>query len=133
MDVAPTILEAVGLPVPEAMQGSSAISLIDRRVKDWKNEVFIQISESVVARAIRTERWKYCVVAEDKEGWLDSRSDTYTEYQLYDLCADPYELVNLAGRREHRDEARELKERLLDKIEEIEGERPRILDRKFYP
>ncbi len=133
VDVAPTILEAVGLPVPEAMQGSSAISLIERRVKDCKNEVFIQISESVVARAIRTERWKYCVVAEDKEGWLDSRSDTYTEYQLYDLYADPYELVNLAGRREHRDEARELKERLLDKIEEIEGERPRILDRKFYP
>jgi len=133
VDVAPTLLDAVGLPIPEVMQGKSALPLLNRETRDWKNEVFIQISESCVARAIRTERWKYCVIAEDKDGWLDSESDTYTEYQLYDLYADPYELVNLAGRREYRDIANELKERLLNRIEEIEGKRPKILDRRFYP
>lgn len=133
VDVAPTLLEAVGISIPKSMQGRSVIPLINRDIKEWKNEVFIQISESSVARAIRTERWKYCVIAEDKDGWLDSKSDTYIEYQLYDLYADPYELVNLAGRREYRDISSELKERLLDIIEEVEGERPKILDRKFYP
>ncbi|MCX7795920.1 MAG: sulfatase-like hydrolase/transferase [bacterium] len=133
VDVAPTLLDAVGISTPESMQGKSIFPLIDRDIKNWKNEVFIQISESCVARAIRTERWKYCVVAEDKDGWLDSKSDIYVEYQLYDLYADPYELVNLAGRKEYRDISNELKEKLLDKIEEIEGERPKILDRRFYP
>lgn len=133
IDIAPTLLDAVGIPIPESMQGKSLIPLINRDIKDWKNEVFIQISESCVARAIRTERWKYCVIAEDKNGWLDSKSDTYVEYQLYDLYADPYELINLAGRREYRNIANELKERLLHRVEEIEGERPEILDRKFYP
>jgi arylsulfatase A-like enzyme len=133
VDVAPTLLDAVGLPIPEVMQGKSAIPLLNRETKNWRNEVFIQISESCVARAIRTERWKYCVIAEDKDGWLDSESDTYIEYQLYDLYADPYELINLAGRREYRDIANELKERLLNRIEEIEGKKPKIFDRKFYP
>jgi len=133
VDVAPTILDAVGISIPKSMQGKSAMPLINRDVKNWRNEVFIQISESCVARAIRTERWKYCVIAEDKDGWLDCRSDTYVEYQLYDLYSDPYELVNLAGRREYRDIADELKERLLERIEEVEGERPNILDKKFYP
>jgi arylsulfatase A-like enzyme len=73
------------------------------------------------------------VIAEDKDGWLDSESDTYIEYQLYDLYADPYELINLAGRREYRDVANELKERLSNRIEEIEGKKPKILDRRFYP
>ncbi|MGB9683222.1 MAG: sulfatase/phosphatase domain-containing protein, partial [bacterium] len=131
--VAPTLLDAVGISIPKSMQGKSVMPLVNRNIKGWKNEVFIQISESCVARAIRTERWKYCVIAEDKDGWLDSKSNTYVEYQLYDLYADPYELINLAGRREYRDVADELKVRLLDRIEEIEGEKPNILNRKFYP
>lgn len=133
VDLAPTILDAVDISIPETMQGRSAMRLLERDTKDWTNEVFIQISESCVARAIRTERWKYCAIAEDKDGWVDSNSETYTDYQLYDIYSDPYELVNLAGRREYRDIMGELRERLISKIEEIEGIRPRIKERRFYP
>lgn len=133
VDVAPTILDSVGIPIPNTMQGRNLLPLLDRKIKDWKNEVFIQISESCVARAIRTERWKYCAIAEDKDGWLDSCSDTYTDYQLYDLYSDPYELVNLAGRREYRNIIEELKERLIARIQEVEGIRPKIIERRFYP
>lgn len=133
INFAPTILDAVNIPVPDTMQGRSAMPLLDRKIKDWKNEIFIQISESCVARAIRTERWKYSVIAEDKDGWLDSNSDTYTDYQLYDLYSDPYELVNLAGRREYKGIIEELRERLTAKIEEVEGVKPGILERRFYP
>lgn len=133
INFAPTILDAVNIPVPDTMQGGSAMPLLDRKIKDWKNEIFIQISESCVARAIRTERWKYSVIAEDKDGWLDSNSDTYTDYQLYDLYSDLYELVNLAGRREYKGIIEELRERLTAKIEEVEGVKPGILERRFYP
>lgn len=133
VDVAPTLLDAVGIPIPDEMQGKSAMPLLERRIDGWRNEVFIQISESQVARAIRTERWKYCVVAPDKHGSRDPDSDVYVEYQMYDLFADPYELVNLAGRAEYRDIAVQLRERLKERMAEV-GERvPEIHPARFYP
>ncbi|MCD6506798.1 hypothetical protein J7M22_09260 [Candidatus Poribacteria bacterium] len=99
----------------------------------FRNEVFIQISESMVGRAIRTERWKYCVVAPDKNGGRDPSGDRYVEYQMYDLYADPYELVNLAGRREFRDVADRLRERLIERMVEVGESEPQILKARFYP
>mgnify|MGYP006148106243 CR=1 FL=1 len=34
----------------------------------WPDEVFVQISESQIGRCVRTHRWKYNVVAPDKNG-----------------------------------------------------------------
>ena len=133
VDVAPTLLDAVGIPIPESMQGRSLLPLLERRVEGWRNEVFVQISESMVGRAIRTERWKYCVVAPEGDGARDPSSDLYVEYQLYDLCADPYELINLAGRAEYRDVAEELRERLVERMREAGEEEPEIRPAKFYP
>ncbi len=133
VDIPPTLLEAADIPVPETMQGRSAMSLLKREVDDWRNEAFIQISESQVARAIRTERWKYCVVAPDKDGARDQASEVYMEYQMYDLYADPYELVNLAGRTEYRDVAKQLRERLIYRMVEAGELEPRIIEAQFYP
>ena len=133
VDVAPTLLEAVGLPVPKEMQGKSLLPLVERKVEGWRNEVFIQISESMVGRALRTERWKYCVVAPDKEGPRDPSSDRYVEWQLYDLYADPFELVNLAGRREYREIAAQLRERLKALMVEAGEPEPKIETARFYP
>ena len=35
---------------------------------EWPDDVFIQISEAQVGRALRTKRWKYGVDAPDKQG-----------------------------------------------------------------
>lgn len=133
VDMAPTLLEATGIAVPDAVQGHSAIRLLDRRVDDWQDEVFIQVSESMVARALRTERWKYCVVAPEGQGWRDSASDRYVEYQLYDLFADPHELVNVAGRKEYQDIAAQLRERLKARMMEAGEAEPQIEPARFYP
>lgn len=133
VDMAPTLLEAVGLPVPKEMQGKSLMRLVERKVEGWRNEVFIQISESMVGRALRTERWKYCVIAPDKHGTQDPSSERYVEYQLYDLYADPHELVNLAGRREYREIAAQLRERLKSRMIEAGESEPKIEEARFYP
>ena len=99
VDAPPTLLAAAGLPVPDSMQGRSLLPLLRSGGGDveWPEEAFIQISESLVGRAIRTARWKYGVYAPDKHGGRDSYSDTYVEQYLYDMEADPYEQNNLVG------------------------------------
>ncbi len=112
VDLPPTLLDAAGLPVPKAMQGRSLL----RRRQGWPQEVFVQISESQVGRAIRTQRWKYSVVAPDKNGWHEAASDRYVEEYLYDLWHDPYELENLIGLESHREVTAVLRRRLLRRM-----------------
>jgi arylsulfatase A-like enzyme len=112
VDIPPTLLSAAGLDVPISMQGRNLMSLVRNRQAEWDNEVFVQISEDHVGRAIRTDRWKYCAIAPDRNGWKDVGSDRYVDGCLYDLHADPYELDNLASRAEYEPTLRELRDRL---------------------
>jgi len=116
VDLPPTLLDAAGLPIPVSMEGRSILPLVRREATGWPEEVFVQISESQVARAIRTERWKYCVNAPGKLGWRDAGSDHYVEEALYDLQADPYELVNLVGLETFRAVADLLRDRLVARM-----------------
>lgn len=131
IDVAPTLMESVGITVPPSMQGRSGMRLLEGNAKDWRNEVFIQISESMTGHALRTPQWTYVVV--EREGKSQPAATRYSEYQLYDLVADPHQLVNLAGRRETRQIAAQLRERLRARMLEA-GEPPAQIDpAPFYP
>jgi arylsulfatase A-like enzyme len=128
IDLPPTLLDAAGLAVPPQMQGRSIMPLLRRDATDWPEEVFVQISEAQVGRAVRTHRWKYGVDAPDRKGSQDAGSDHYVEQYLYDLKSDPYELRNLVGLESHRETANVLRERLLRRMEEAGEERPIIQD-----
>ncbi|MBN1582011.1 MAG: sulfatase-like hydrolase/transferase [Anaerolineae bacterium] len=116
VDLPPTLLDAAGLPVPESMEGRSILPLLTGGGQNWPKEVFIQISEAQVGRAVRTQRWKYSVVAPDKHGGRDMNSDHYVEEFLYDLEADPFELTNLIGLESHQPVAQVLRERLIRRM-----------------
>ena len=126
VDLAPTLLDACSIPVPGDMQGRSIMPAIRRETYEWPDCVLIQTSEAEVGRAICTHRWKYGVLAPDKDPIRDSCSDHYTEAFLYDLAEDPYELDNLAGLSSHRELCDLLKEKLLQKMEEAGEKRPVI-------
>lgn len=113
IDLPPTLLDAAGLAVPAEMQGRSIL-----RDRDDPDEVFVQISESQVGRALRTRQWKYAVRAPDGDGWNDPDAAEYVEDLLYDLEADPHELVNLAGRPEYAEVAARLRARLIARMVE---------------
>jgi choline-sulfatase len=120
-----TLLELAGIDAPEGVQPSLTETM-------WADsppsgEAFIQVSETEVARAIRTQRWKYGVIAPDKDPVADAGSDRYVEAYLYDLEADPYELSNLVGLPSHRELSDRLRGRLLDWMK-IAGEPEAVIE-----
>lgn len=117
LDLPPTLLAAANLPTPDSMQGRSILPLLKGDRAGWPEEVFIQISESQVGRAVRTQRWKYGVTAPYKDGWNDSSSENYVEEFLYDLQADPYELTNLIGLESHQEVCAVMRARLLRRMQ----------------
>ena len=119
VDMPPTLLQAAGLPIPAEMEGRS---ILDGR-RDWPDDIFIQISESQVGRAVRTKRWMYCVTAPDLQGSERSDSPVYAEQYLYDLKYDPHELNNLIGFKSHAEVSKKMGERLLKYIEKVEGKK----------
>ncbi len=127
VDLPPTLLDACAIAVPGAMQGRSILPLLNGKGDDWPDEVFVQISESQVGRAVRTQRWKYSVVAPHKNGSKDSGADSYVEEFLYDLEYDPYELTNLIGLKSHRAVTDKMKERLRRRMAEA-GEATPIIE-----
>jgi arylsulfatase A-like enzyme len=147
VDVTPTLLDAAGVPVPTSMKGRSFMPLINQPKgrANWRNEAFVQISASMVARALRTDQWTYCVVDPTGNGDRDPYSTHYQEYQMYNLAADPHQLLNLAGRKDpphlvHYDGdkplpevAAHLRERLMARIEEAGEPRAEIEERRLYP
>jgi arylsulfatase A-like enzyme len=147
VDVAPSVLSAVGLPVPSSMQGQNFIPLInDASARAaWRNEVFIQVSQSETARALRTPEWTYVALAPDTDLERDAGSLNYQDYQLYNNAADPAQIVNLAGRadspslvhyvgdRSIKEITEQLRERLIARMVEAGEQRPQIKRWRYYP
>jgi arylsulfatase A-like enzyme len=132
VDLMPSLLEAAGVPVPAGVQGHSWLPLLDRKTDGlhtdgWRNEVYFEMSEFITGRGLRTPQYTYAVAAPKVPGWRAVPSaDKYIEYMLYDLYADPYQHVNLAGRTPYQQIAADLRKRLLARIQEAGGATPAI-------
>ena len=80
---------------------------------EWENEVYIQISESMVGRALRTERYKYVIHAPHKKPFEDFGSDYYVEGWLSDLKKDPLEKHNLIDDLDYEEVKKVLREKIM--------------------
>lgn len=127
VDIAPTLIDAAGLEVPKAMTGCSILPVVRDARAHWRQDVFFQISETETGRALRSHKWKYGVTSDyDSDA---PRSEIYQECYLYDLEADPYEMVNLIGMSAFRGVCDDLKARLLAWIAWVEeGHQPEIVN-----
>lgn len=127
VDLPPTLLDACGIQIPEHMVGHSIFRLAQKEKIDWPDDIFIQVSESQVGRAVRTHRWKYAVVAPGTNGNQVSHANQYVETELYDLMADPYELNNLIGYESHRDVSDRMRQRLIRRMIQVGEDPPDII------
>jgi arylsulfatase A-like enzyme len=88
VDIAPTILEFGGVPVPRQMQGRSLVPLLRGERPKWRTEFFYEhpFEHKTIAKseALRTQRYKY------------ARYIDFGYEELYDLKNDPHETTNLA-------------------------------------
>lgn len=96
LDIAPTIVAAAGMAVPDAMQGQDLSPLyLSDRAPAWRDEFFYE-HPTITSRdripssqAIVRRDWKYVQ-------WPE-----FAHEQLFDLRNDRQELINLAGRPAH--------------------------------
>jgi uncharacterized sulfatase len=126
IDFAPSVLSMAGVEPLEWMPGRPVQNLINGINPVWPEDIFVQISESQVGRALRTHKWKYAVSAPDKDGWKDGASDVYLEEFLYDLENDPFERQNLVDGPTYEDVRVKLRERLKLRMAEAGEATPEI-------
>lgn len=127
LDTTPTLLKCAGIDTPSYMGGNAMQKLVEGDADDWPSEIFMQISESQVGRAIRNHKWKYSVTAPDKNGNDDADSMVYVEDFLYDLEADPHERNNLVSNPAYADVRAELKDTLIKRMVMANEAEPEIV------
>ena len=131
VDIVPTMLEGLGLPLPDTLQGRSIWPLLHGANATPRTEIFAEKTFHTYyepMRAVRTATHKYIanfeistavdVPADVRESpiyplMLADLDRTRPYVELYDLAADPWEQTNLAGRAEVAATEADLRERLL--------------------
>ena len=102
VDLYPTLAALCGIKLPEGLEGTSLMPLLDDPKRAWKKAAFTQVGQGQnLGRTVRTERWRYIE-------WAGGAA------QLYDHDNDPQELKNLASDPNHAAIVEELKQLLKD-------------------
>lgn len=134
VDIAPTLLDLLGQPVPSGLEGQSLRSAVEAgRDSALQDDVFIEWSGhnngfgDVIGQVVLPEGAEGLATPEQiaaaildpvrtvitPDGWKLNYSPTLGEHELYNLAADPLEVNNLARRAEHRPRMRELAGRIV--------------------
>ena len=106
-DVAPTLLDIAGVPIPATMQGRSIAPLLRGDAVEWRDEVFYEYFADFPyqvppSQAVRTDRWLYV------------EYDRGLAPELYDTVADPDQQANLAEDPAYSVTRQELSQRLAE-------------------
>jgi len=92
IDFAPTILETAGVPIPDSVQGSSFLGLLQGKTTEWRNDFLYEyfweaaFPQTPTVIGVRGERYK-----------LITYHGVWDKYEMYDLVDDPDEMNNLLG------------------------------------
>jgi arylsulfatase A-like enzyme len=115
IDIAPTILDWAGVPIPPTMQGRSLRPWVEgRSVAQWRHDWFYEhhTFPKIIppSEGVRTTRWSYI-------RWI--ATEPLIE-ELYDVEADPHQQRNLASAAEHHDTLHQLRRRWMQLRREVQ-------------
>lgn len=110
VDIAPTLLDLAGVPIPATMQGHSWRGVVDGETgrEAFLFEYFHEAGDVPTTIGVRTQDWKLMTYPEDP-GYGG---------ELYDLRNDPGELQNLWADPAHANE----RQRLEDLLDTLKGQ-----------
>lgn len=98
VDLAPTLLEAAGIPVSSGIQGRSLMPLLTGQTTEHRDSAYMEYLDACstyeippMLTSIRTEKWKLNYCDKPRTG------------ELYDLEKDPGEFTNLWDNPHYRD------------------------------
>ena len=137
VDLLPTLLEIVDIPIPKEVQGKSLLSLIKEDKYNSREEIYAEKTYHNAydpIRCIRTSRYKYIYnfrklekrfeLPRDIEASLSAQilgSEYYSPRpteELYDLQEDPWETINLIDKSKYDEVASVLRNKLMKWLEE---------------
>ncbi|MGJ3237563.1 MAG: sulfatase family protein [Anaerolineae bacterium] len=137
VDLVPTILDGLGLPIPETLQGKSYWPLLQGDKKITRDVIYAGKTfhtDYEPQRMIRTERYKLIWNAEVDiinvpadimhspiyPQMIDSLTVERPPFELYDLMIDPNEQNNLAGHTHYADIQAALRQRLVQWMQDTD-------------
>ncbi|MEM0968628.1 MAG: sulfatase [Verrucomicrobiota bacterium] len=108
VDLAPTLLELVGVEVPSTMQGRSMVPLLNGQTpSDWREAQFYTYWGQPNHYGIRTDRYTYVKLKGESP-------------ELFDRQTDPDQRRNVASDPEKAEVLRKLEEMLAEQIEAVD-------------
>ncbi|MBK1877247.1 sulfatase [Pelagicoccus mobilis] len=111
VDLYPTLAELAGFEVPDFIEGTSLVPLLESPDRDWKSAAFSQFprGKGKEGYAIRTDRYRY-VEWWEKDG---TEKKALLSRELYDHESDPLETVNIAETAAHSETVEMLSRQLV--------------------
>ncbi|MBL9152213.1 MAG: sulfatase [Verrucomicrobiales bacterium] len=117
IDVAPSLLEAAGVPVPDGLDGRSFVPLVRGESVPWREELLYEYlwehnyPQTPTMHGLRTKQYKYV-----------RYYGIWDLDELYDLQADPGETTNLIHDPAHAERVKALDARLFELLEASGGD-----------
>jgi len=114
LDIAPTVLDAAMVKVPETMQGISMLPVLNGKADKGREVLYYhyyEVGEHNVSPhfGIKTDRYKIIRFYDQVESW-----------ELFDLEKDPKEMYNVYGKEQYQDVQEKMKARLLETLKKYE-------------
>ncbi|MFG0334385.1 MAG: sulfatase, partial [Maioricimonas sp. JB049] len=113
VDLYPSLAELCDLDVPEDLEGTSFVPLLEDPTRAWKKAAFTQHPRPAYYKgepeatgySMRTDRYRYTE-------WRNGEDGAVLARELYDHQSDPGETTNLAARPEFRETVNALQDQL---------------------
>jgi arylsulfatase A-like enzyme len=131
IDIAPTVLDFCGVPVPAMVQGKSMRPLLRGEVEKHRERIVVEYSENEEAM-IRTQRWKFIYSTgkrQRQDGYATGQPLPGRTIRLYDEENDPDEMTNLAGKPEHARRVAEFTDQLAEHLKRT-ARQPELIPKK---
>ncbi len=121
-DIAPTVLDLAGIPIPGEMDGRSLKPALTRENRAVRGRLSLSISFGDLSiHALREGPWKLV-----RYPYLDRT-------RLYNLADDPHELHDLSGARGHADRIPDMLDTLASEMRASGVKSPLFTDRRINP